>query len=217
MLQDYGSSDGELEQSGVKAGNSDPYQGRIRNFPHVEGSYATHVYVTVHLPEQARTSLACLVKQVALPLHALASSPKEGLHLSLSRTVAIRHLQISELVAKLKRALLRTERFIMSFQGWEAFVNDDGTRTFLAVPVSQGHAQVCRSIQQVNKAFTLFDLQCFYEDPRPHVSVAWTLGSHAASLMQHVQHSTAAAPAAWTMQLEKIECKIGQNTYILWS
>lgn len=101
----------------------------------------------------------------------------------------------------------------MSFQGWEAFVNDDGTRTFLAVPVSQGHAQVpfssalclwaacnaallctagiclmqavcvatltlgqpdmlselsdrmqvCRSIQQVNKAFTLFDLQCFYE------------------------------------------------------
>jgi hypothetical protein len=84
--------------------------------------------------------------------------------------------------------------------GAEVLVNDDRTRTFLAVsasaaPVGGGaHAgstsgtvaaaanPLLRAIHAVSQAFQVHGLPAFYDYPRPHASVAWLLGDRAPEL-----------------------------------
>jgi hypothetical protein len=36
--------------------------------------------------------------------------------------------------------------------------------------------QVCQAIKNVDNALKQFDLPVYYSDPRPHISIGWTLG-----------------------------------------
>ncbi|KAK9796299.1 hypothetical protein WJX73_008460 [Symbiochloris irregularis] len=235
-LQGYGSDDSTAEETGgsqlapeALVGASKlpdgvvsavEHQGRLRSFPHVEGNYATHVYITVPLPAAYQRAAATLLQQMAWPgLEPLTSetASDQVLHLSLSRTVAIKRPQIEDLVSKLQRALVKVERFIISFKEWAVLVNDEGTRSFLCLAVTQGHDQVCRCIRQVDKAFMLFSLQRFYEDPNPHVSVAWVLGNQRAALLERLQSAGPQSLPEWQLQVQKIECRVGQHTYEVWS
>lgn len=55
--------------------------------------------------------------------------------------------------------------FRIGFGGLEAFCNDDGTRTFLAVSVGEGKQELCRAIRAVDRAFRLFGLPTFHKVP----------------------------------------------------
>ncbi|EFJ44917.1 hypothetical protein VOLCADRAFT_118507 [Volvox carteri f. nagariensis] len=82
--------------------------------------------------------------------------PHRGYHISLSRTVPIRHAQIAPLTALLAEGLSAVTRcFQVSLAGLRPFANDEGTRSFVSVMVTHGSEQV----------------------PMPHVSVGWLPGN----------------------------------------
>ncbi|XP_008357022.2 uncharacterized protein [Malus domestica] len=98
---------------------------RVRNFPHVEGNYAVHVYIPVYIPPAPRKEMALFLNKLAslLPgLHAVdVDFPLDILrkdehkleqvalgrefHISLGRTVPMRVHQIDSLVTMLRQKL----------------------------------------------------------------------------------------------------------------
>ncbi|CAN0870341.1 U6 snRNA phosphodiesterase 1 [Linum grandiflorum] len=170
---------------------------RLRSFPHVEGNYALHVYIPVHIPPASKKQVVLFLKRIShlvpdlhvvdadVPLSSLCKDEQKleqvavgrEFHVSLGRTVPIRVHQIDSVVAMLRQKLQSQKRYWIDFNKWEVFVNDDQTRTFLSIEVlTGGLAEITKQIQSVNEVYKLHNLPEFYKDPRPHISLAWTLG-----------------------------------------
>ncbi|CAB4271157.1 unnamed protein product [Prunus armeniaca] len=209
---------------------------RVRNFPHVEGNYAVHVYIPVFIPSAPRKEMALFLNKLAslVPgLHAvdvdvpLEILRKDGhkleqvalgreFHISLGRTVPIRVHQIDSLVTMLRQKLQIQRRYWIDFSKWEVFVNDDHTRTFVSIEViAAGLAEITKQIQAVNEVYKLHNLPEFYKDPRPHISVAWASDDISSSLKQAVEEERRRSTVGGSLQkclftskFNGIECRI---------
>ncbi|KAJ3055993.1 poly(U)-specific 3'-to-5' RNA exonuclease [Rhizophlyctis rosea] len=130
-----------------KAWKDDPAQhdGRVRSKPHVEGNWATVVYVSFlpsaeleDLVEQIRTKLG----KRLYPQHTLTPIYEDLLHISLSRTAFLKVFQIDRFVELLGEKVSQLQRFHVTFNGFSQYLNDDETRSFLGADVEQGKDQV---------------------------------------------------------------------------
>ncbi|PHT69443.1 hypothetical protein T459_28930 [Capsicum annuum] len=216
---------------------------RVRSFPHVEGNYALHVYIPVHIPSATRKELASFLKKVTTlvpALHAvdvdvpLSSLLKDEallekvvlgreFHISLGRTVPLRVHQINSIVSMLRQKLQFQRSYLIDFNKWEIFVNDDSTRTFMSLEVvAGGLAQIRKQIQAVNEVYKLHNLPEFYKDPRPHISLAWTLGDIRDTLKRMVEEeemkkykagSSSHQRCIFTSKFNGILCKIGNKMH----
>lgn len=165
-IAQYGSSEEDGEEKGGEGHQAlSSSNHRVRNFPHVQGNYATHVYIEVSIPQRCCDALRALV--VALqaaspsPFHPLIEPTPQSLlpsknacesptrsscgsyHISLSRTVAIRSHQIKSLLTQLRHQLRRLKRFsvIIASQNMMVLENDEKTSTFVALsagPITYG-------------------------------------------------------------------------------
>eukprot|EP00736_Rhodelphis_marinus_P009336 Rmarinus@m.28511 len=163
---------GMLDECAPSAG------GRIRSFPHVAGNFASHIYISISLDERSRRGLYHCLRKLRAAMHGvtLEMHDMDSLHISLSRTVAIRSPQISHFVEGIREAVLHSAAFQLSFGDFESYVNDEGTRSFLALSVSLGAKEVISLIKAVDVVFGRFGLQEYYSNPQPHMSVAWAIG-----------------------------------------
>ncbi|XP_068331127.1 uncharacterized protein [Pyrus communis] len=214
---------------------------RVRNFAHVEGNYAVHVYIPVHIPPAPRKEMALFLNKLAslvpglhavdvdVPLDVLRKDERKleqvalgrEFHISLGRTVPIRVHQIDSLVTMLRQKLQIQRRYWIDFSKWEAFVNDDQTRTFVSIEViAAGLAEITKQIQAVNEVYKLHNLPEFYKDPRPHISVAWALGDISNSLKKVVEEERRRSTfggslqkCIFTSKFNGIECRIGSKTH----
>lgn len=215
---------------------------RVRSFPHVEGNYALHVYIPVHIPSATRKELASFLDKVTAlvpTLHAVdVDVPLSGLlkdeallekvvlgrefHISLGRTVPLRVHQINSMVSMLRQKLQFQRRYLIDFNKWEIFVNDDSTRTFMSLEVlGGGLVQIRKQIQAVNEVYKLHNLPEFYKDPRPHISVAWALGEIRDTLKRMVEEemknykagSNPQQKCIFTSKFSGISCKIGNKMH----
>ncbi|GLI60564.1 hypothetical protein VaNZ11_002722, partial [Volvox africanus] len=90
--------------------------------------------------------------------------PHRGYHISLSRTVAIRHPQIAPLTALLvERLKVIGSCFQVALAGLRSFTNDEGSRSFVSVMVTHGSSQICSMISQVDTVFQQHGLPAFHE------------------------------------------------------
>ncbi|QCD95715.1 U6 snRNA phosphodiesterase Usb1 [Vigna unguiculata] len=185
---------------------------RVRSFPHVDGNYALHVYIPINISSPSKKELSAFLKKVSsrvpnlnvvdvdVPLNILCQHDEKleqvalgrEFHISLGRTVPIRVHQIDSVISMLKQKLHIQRQYWIDFNKWEVFVNDDHTRTFLSVEVVQ---------------------RGLIEDPRPHISLAWSLGDIAHSLKKVVDEEMKCA--AGKCKFKGIECKIGKKAYAI--
>ncbi|CAN6470942.1 unnamed protein product [Victoria cruziana] len=143
-------------------------------------------------------------------------------HISLSRTVPIRVHQIDSIVAMLRQKFQAQKRYWIEFNTWEVFVNDDQTRTFLSMEVgTAGLKEITRQIETVNDVYRLHNLPRFYENPRPHISLAWGLGDISHSLQQSANELNRSRPSGGSSQkifsclFNGIECRVGKKSYTI--
>lgn len=215
---------------------------RVRSFPHVEGNYALHVFIPVHVPPPARKEAAQFLKKISLnvpglhvvdvdiPLDPLQNDDQKlehialgrEFHISLGRTVPIRVHQIDSVVTMLRQRLHLQKRYWIDFSKWEVFLNDDQTRTFLSIEViTGGLPEIKKQIQAVDEVYRLHNLPEFYKDPRPHISLAWALGDVSDLLRRAVaeevkKHNNAGGSLqrrVFAIKFGGIDCKIGNKTY----
>ncbi|XP_042374228.1 U6 snRNA phosphodiesterase-like isoform X2 [Zingiber officinale] len=214
---------------------------RIRSFPHVEGNYALHVYIPVLIPTPIRTQLSIFIKQIAslvpglcavdcdFPIAELCKDNAKleqillgrEFHISLGRTVPIQAHQIESIVAMLRQRFQSQRRYFIDFNKWDVFVNDEQTRSFLALEVmGAGLSEISKQIRLVDVIYRLHGLPEFYKNPRPHISLLWGLGDTSGMLNQAVENiersyknSSLPCRHIFTCKINGIECRIGKRTY----
>jgi hypothetical protein len=246
------------DADGAAAAPLPPAHGRVRRFPHVEGNYSIHVFIPVELPPTCRPPLAALLRHVALRLPGLqpvvdapakaggatpAAGEVEGLpgmvqasyHLSLSRSAAARRPQLESLSGALRHQLRRLRPFVLAMGRPEVFLNDDRSRTFLALaaaatpaapggpgPGGGGGDPLQRAIDAASAAFLRHGLPRFYDDPRPHVSVAWVAGDCEAALQAALAEpegrraGAAVQQCGWRAAPKAIVYRSGQRQHAVW-
>lgn len=255
-IAQYGSSDEDEALPHLPSPSSAPQQaGRIRTFPHVPGNFAVHVYVELAVPPAAAPPLAALLRRAAellpglRPVDGDAEGPVPPLvqpsyHVSLSRTVPVTLPQADPLLTALGNALHSLRPFQLSVEpDLEVYVNDERTRTFLALRaaarpavaalVASGGGRappndpLVAAISAVSDVFEEQDLPRFYEVPRLHASLAWLLGDEAAAVAAAVGlggPSDAALVAAleglraarWVAEPEAVWCRVGARRAAVW-
>ncbi|MCL7039569.1 hypothetical protein MKW94_009215 [Papaver nudicaule] len=213
---------------------------RVRNFPHIEGNYALHVFIPVSIPPTSMKNLALFLKRIAkvvpdlhvvdvdIPLSILCKDDQKleqvalgrEFHISLGRTVPIRVHQIDSILAMLRHKLSSPKQYWIDFDKWDVFVNDVQTRSFLAMEVvAGGLAEVAKQIQSVNEIYRFHNLPEFYEDPRPHISLIWASGNVSDLLKKRVMENLSAAGTMsqnrriFTFKFKGIKCRIGNKQY----
>ncbi|KAG9315533.1 hypothetical protein JVU11DRAFT_3153 [Chiua virens] len=157
------------------------HQGRVRTAPHVEGQYATHIYVSLVLnPKDALYTLIedalALAKTHVPSLHPIGDqgAPRE-LHVSLSRPLYLRAHQRDEFKGAIKQVASSIAPFDASFTSFLELTNDERTRTFLAMDVGAGRQELCRCLGLLGPTLRLLRQREFYVDPKFHASIAWAL------------------------------------------
>lgn len=170
--------------------------GRVRSFPHIEGNYPTFVYIPVYitavdglmpcadrllqqfrdwLPGRQVYSISELRDESSGDVTSSRRPLELIYHVSISRTVGVRQHQIDPLIDLLRSTLTPERSFEASFGAYEVFTNDEHTRSFLSLSVVDGKSKVCSLIAKVDGVFKQFRLPTYYEDPRPHMTIGWTL------------------------------------------
>ncbi|GLB38278.1 putative phosphodiesterase responsible for the U6 snRNA 3' end processing [Lyophyllum shimeji] len=160
------------------------HQGRIRTTPHVEGQWAAHVYVSLDVAKRSALyefmdDVLAHAKKTCPTLNDIwtnsESRKRRELHISLSRPIYLRTHQREELKNAVKEFSKRFSPFRVSFATFCELVNDERTRTFLAMEVGAGHNELRTISDALTPTLQVLRQKEFYSDPRFHASIAWAL------------------------------------------
>lgn len=200
-------------------GVSEPEPARVRQFAHVDGQFATHVYLPVALGAKLQGNVDRHVASLqagssgGAGVHAIGHTEY---HVSLSRTIVLVQPQLSAFIEALRAAVRSCQPVQVRFEpGRNAqlcrLANDSGTRFFEALELSSGsaaHIGICRMIDAVDGVCARFEQPTFYAERRAHFSIAWSLeeirrasGSHALGVHE--------------LCLESVACKVGERTTLI--
>ncbi|XP_074864820.1 U6 snRNA phosphodiesterase 1 isoform X2 [Carettochelys insculpta] len=180
--------------------DSTKHGGRVRNFPHERGNWATYVY----LPCRYAVSLTAM----------------EEFHLSLSQSVVLRYHWINPLVQCLKERSAAFCRFFCTASQVKVYTNQHKTRTFVGLEVSSGHSQLLELVSEVDKVMEEFDLPAFYKNPSFHISLAWCVGDASDKLegqclqeLQELVDGFEDSASLLRFHWEQIRCKCGNKVF----
>lgn len=107
------------------------------------------------------------------------------LHVSLSRTVYLKEHQIELFMRRLHAEIdAHRERPSLQVTAPAVFVNDEKTRTFLAMSLQscETNAHLRALVAAVDRVLIPFGLPVYYAEPRFHVSFAWCADNQAQRL-----------------------------------
>jgi len=203
------------------------YQGRVRSFAHAHGNWATCIFAELKRP--LLEDLAVLQTR----LHQAANSDdikiQPELHLSLSRTVTFPIHWIEPFLQRMSKevGLKVPSRFPLFWsQELQVFVNDEKTRTFVGLCIEHSDSPLKKIVEIIDKEFAELKLPPFYDPPKFHVSLLWTLGDKEDELMrvlpdlnriveQCFNDGTLDDGDGFGQSVERIICKSGDKKYLI--
>lgn len=139
------------------------------------------------------------------------------LHISIARPVTIREAQILGLVGDLATAVRNCTAVQIGIQSTvEGFASSNGHRVFVAAPLTRetGNKVVEGLIKAVDAVYERWGLPLFFQDPKPHMSFAWTekvevLAKFASGVSPHPIEDA----KGLEVFVDKVECSIGKSKY----
>lgn len=185
-----------------------------------EDKFLVHLYLPI-VHQHVDAYVKRLMGQARLRLTGgkikAAFTPLTDFHVSIARAVAIRESQIRDLVAGLNRALRNRPRVSLTLRPKvEAFLSGNNRRLFVAAPIApgEGKEEVEDLIKRVDKAYHKRELPVFFEDPRPHVSFAYTEIVEVQSRFCEVEAiPDSADEGSIQVVVNNVECVIGKSKY----
>ena len=146
----------ELDEVAASTGGAPK---RVRQFEHVDGQFATHIYLPVAAGPSLRRDIDGHTAGLIAPsrargeraaVHAIAPT---DYHVSLSRTCVLLQPQLAAFTEALRVALRPCCAARAATAAVRQLANDSSTRFFAAVelaPQTTGHAAVCRMLDAVD-------------------------------------------------------------------
>ena len=202
--------------------------GRVRQFGHVDGHYAVHVFLPVaaessHVDAalraglgKAAAALAARSRPGCVKVHAL--DPDEY-HISLSRTVMLPQAQIEPFADALRVALrpCRAAARVPLATRLCELANDTQTRFFAAVEVERGtagHATALTLVDAVDRVMARYGQPQFYAERRLHFSIAWAAAPLSIEQPEEAAATPAPAhlpPSLAAVRVDTVLCRIGER------
>ncbi|KAF9167313.1 poly(U)-specific 3'-to-5' RNA exonuclease [Actinomortierella ambigua] len=152
------------------------HQGRTRSKPHVDGIWATTVYIDIPLTEELTDIVSTIVAR-AKALHPTLETIPEP-HISLTRLFRLPALHLDRFKRDIKAVFEKRCKVRLSFSGLQCFSNDEQTRSFLTLRVGSGHADLESMLAEMDSLAVKYGQPTFYDTPELHASIAWALGGH---------------------------------------
>ncbi|KAF9956369.1 poly(U)-specific 3'-to-5' RNA exonuclease [Modicella reniformis] len=173
------------------------HQGRVRTRPHIDGSWAVHVYLEVKLSSELFDIISILTKTIrksvpsavsllqsieslkdkkGVALEAETAADASELHISLTRPLYLQELHIGRFTSDVRDAFKNKKKFNISFSGVQSFSNDERSRSFLSLRVGSGHAEIEGLLAEMDVIAERYCQQRFYDNPQFHASFAWAIG-----------------------------------------
>ncbi|GFG35056.1 hypothetical protein Cfor_07657 [Coptotermes formosanus] len=136
------------------------HDGRIRSFPHERGNWATYVYIPFE-PGPAVSSFVDVVLECCKTVVLL--KPVDELHISLTRTVVLRHHWIKSFNESVQQCIKELPSFSLDFNTVGVYCNEEKTRTFIGLTVAAGHKSLTAAVTMLNNCLADFKLPPFYK------------------------------------------------------
>ncbi|XP_050955366.1 U6 snRNA phosphodiesterase 1 isoform X1 [Labeo rohita] len=198
---------------------SEEHGGRHRSFQHERGNWATYVFCPYD-PEEAFLELLNEIMAVAAA-HGVPMTLSEEFHLSLSKTVVLRHHWIQPFIQSIRTGLTQFHKFFCLADKLRVYSNAEKTRTFLGMEISTGQTQLLELIKIVDETMKEFNLSTFYKDPSFHISLAWCVGNHTEKLkktclseMQSLVDAYEDGPFYIKLNCTELRCKAGNKVFL---
>ncbi|XP_058817360.1 U6 snRNA phosphodiesterase 1 [Topomyia yanbarensis] len=166
--------------------DSSKHQGRIRSFAHERGIWASYVFVDYNDVDPISDFQQLIIEKISNDLK-LKLERVDKLHLSLTKTFVLRHHNISAFVETIRCVLRENKRFPILLSDLAIYVNEENTRTFLAVKVHDNSVgSLNKLVDKLNDCMRLYKLPEFYKDRSFHVSILWALGNKRQLLQENL-------------------------------
>ncbi|XP_059617294.1 U6 snRNA phosphodiesterase 1 [Phlebotomus argentipes] len=213
----------ELLGSITKSAHEDvpeDHEGRIRSFAHERGNWATFCFIPFPLSEGIK-NLQAHIRVLAKENLSLDLTEAKELHVSLTKTVVLRHHWIESFIASLQHRLQHCRKFPLHLNALQIYCNEEKTRTFIGLRTSEEffeHLKIL--VQKCDESLKEFNLECFYSDLSFHASILWILGDHREDLrglesavQKHFLELLGEKFPDFATRVEKIVCKCGNKMH----
>jgi len=151
----------------------------IRQFSHVDGQFATHIFIPIRPVVELQQRLDSALSRLYSTDHRIQRIAVQDYHVSLSRTITLRRPQLSGFSDALKIALRRCVAPRLQTGHIIELANDTRTRFFCSVEmcsVSAGaRPDVDALIDAIDGVVSTYGGDCFYRERRLHFSIGWSL------------------------------------------
>ncbi|XP_071441844.1 U6 snRNA phosphodiesterase 1-like [Hetaerina americana] len=191
--------------------------GRIRSFPHERGNWSTYVFVP-YVPSLVVNSLADVL--VALMESDIQLEKTDDLHVSVTRTVVLRHHWIDSFIESVQKSFNGFPSFSIGFGALKVFTNEEKTRTFIGFSIDIGCDKLSKITQEMDKCLADFKLPPFYSNPSFHMSIVWCNGDKSKEILQKMssvelvhQQFVKAHPSEWHAEINQVQCKCGNKLF----
>ncbi|XP_056106836.1 U6 snRNA phosphodiesterase 1 isoform X2 [Rhinichthys klamathensis goyatoka] len=198
---------------------SDEHGGRMRSFQHERGNWATYMFFPYD-PEEAFLEVLNEMMLVAAA-HGIPLALSEEFHLSLSKTVVLRHHWIQPFIQSIRTGVTHFQKFFCLADKLMVYSNAEKTRTFLGLEISTGKTQLLELIKILDQTMKEFNLSTFYKDPSFHISLAWCVGDHTESLkkaclseLQSLIDAHEDGPFHIRLNCTELRCKTGNKVFL---
>ncbi|XP_051545376.1 U6 snRNA phosphodiesterase 1-like [Myxocyprinus asiaticus] len=208
--------------------NTEEHGGRLGSFQHERGNWVTYVFFP-YKPEESFVELL-IAFMVVTAAYGSPLIPSEEFHVSLSKTVVLRHHWIQPFIQSIWTSLTQFQKSVISNQTslffcmadkLRVYFNAEKTRTFLGMEISTGTIQLLELIKLVDQTMKEFNLSTFYKDPSFHVSLAWCVGDHTERLksaclseLQGLVDSHEDGPFYIRLNCKELRCKSGNKVFL---
>ena len=137
---------------------------------------------------------------------------EQDLHISLARTLSLRHHEIQAFLESLGRKIrsLKIGSISLEFDEWRLLANDNLKTSFLSLAATRRTESVLSLISTVDTVLESYGHPKYYDDPIIHASFAW-IPKNVLPLAPHVV-GTIDPPLQISKPITHIKCKIGKVT-----
>ncbi|XP_056649064.1 U6 snRNA phosphodiesterase 1 isoform X2 [Diorhabda sublineata] len=147
--------------------------------------------------------------------------PVEEFHISLTKTVILKHHWITSFMESIKLRTNYFNKFMILFSILNIYCNEERTRTFVGLQIKSGYDSLIRLVDILNLCLEEFKLPPFYKDPSFHMSIVWCVGDHEEelnSLLSKLNSKLqdlmeAYSQDCWYIYVNTLMCKSGNKLF----